>query len=213
METGDYRGTVVDKLPHLLSTKNSRRCLPPDFLLSSAVVRSPRCIFSWRDAAQRCGRHDKNDPLFGGFSSLRSLKIGIFPGRKKVSQGKPTEKWVIFIRVKKRCWLSAIRGGAWRQGHASRLRLDNASPYTQLAQLIQSVAVRLDPCRQTPHKGPCVRSSLRAWVRGESFFGSGVPFGFLAGMLSYFPPECAKYSRSGYLGECFQSISRCLSCR
>ena len=97
METGDYRGTVVDKLPHLLSTKNSRRCLPPDFLLSSAVVRSPRCIFSWRDAAQRCGRHDKNDPLFGGFSSLRSLKIGIFPGRKKVSQGKPTEKWVIFI--------------------------------------------------------------------------------------------------------------------
>ena len=66
--------------------------------------------------------------------------------------------------------------GAWRQGHASRLRLDNASPYTQLAQLIQSVAVRLDPCRQTPHKGPCVGSSLRAWVRGESFFGSGVPF-------------------------------------
>ena len=185
----------------------------PRVFVRSAVVRSPCCIFSWRDAAQRCGRHDKNDPLFGGFSSLRSLKIGIFPGRKKVSQGKPTEKWVIFIRVKKRCWLSAIRGGAWRQGHASRLRLDNASLQPQLAQLIQSVAVRLDPCRRTPPEGLCVGSSLRAWVRGESFFGSGVPFGFLAGMLSFFPPECAKYSRSGYLGECFQSISRCLSCR
>ena len=40
--------------------------------------------------------------------------------------------------------------GAWRQGHASRLRLDNASLQPQLAQLIQSVAVRLDPCRRTP---------------------------------------------------------------
>ena len=109
METGDYRGTVVDKLPHLLSTKNSRRCLPPDFLLSSAVVRSPRCIFSWRDAAQRCGRHDKNDPLFGGFSSLRLLKIGISPGRKKVSQGKPTEKWVVFIKTGKPCRPSSIQ--------------------------------------------------------------------------------------------------------
>ena len=84
--------------------------MPPDFLLSSAVVRSPRCIFSWRDAAQRCGRHDKNDPLFGGFSSLRSLKIGIFPGRKKVSQGKPTEKWVVFIRAGKHCRPSSIQG-------------------------------------------------------------------------------------------------------
>ena len=66
--------------------------------------------------------------------------------------------------------------GAWRQGHASRLRLDNASLQPQLAQLIQSVAVRLDPCRRTPPEGLCVGSSVRAWTRGVSFFGSGVPF-------------------------------------
>ena len=116
METGDYRGTVVDKLPHLLSTKNSRRCLPPDFLLSSAVVRSPRCIFSWRDAAQRCGRHDKNDPLFSGFSSLQSSEIIVFPGRIKVSHGKPTEKWVVFIRAGKLCRSSALGGGIVEKG-------------------------------------------------------------------------------------------------
>ena len=84
--------------------------MPLDFLLSSAVVRSPCCIFFWRDAAQRCGRHDKNDPLFGGFSSLQSSKIGISPGRKKVSHGKPTEKWVIFIKTGKLCCSSAIQG-------------------------------------------------------------------------------------------------------
>ena len=186
--------------------------MPPDFLLSSAVVRSPRCIFSWRDAAQRCGRHDKNDPLFGGFSSSRSLKIGISPGRKKSNPGQTHRKVGRFYQDRETLPLFINPGGVRRQGLASRLRLDNVSPYTQLAQLIQSVAARLDPCRQTPHKGPCVGSSLRAWVRGESFFGSGVPFEFLAGMLSFFPPECAKYSRSGYLGECFQSISSCLSC-
>ena len=66
--------------------------------------------------------------------------------------------------------------GAWRQGHASRLRLDNASLQPQLAQLIQSVAVRLDPCRRTPPEGLCVGSSVRAWTRGVSFFWLGRPF-------------------------------------
>ena len=82
----------------------------PRVFVCSAVVRSPCCIFSWRDAAQRCGWHDKNDPLFCGFSSSRSLKIGISPGRKKVSQGKPTEKWVVFIRAGKPCRPSSIQG-------------------------------------------------------------------------------------------------------
>ena len=54
---------------------------------------------------------------------------------------------------------------------------------------------------------------MRAWVRGALAFGSGVSFGFLDGMLSFFPPECAKYSRSGYLGEHLRSMVRRLSCR
>ena len=37
-----------------------------------------------------------------------------------------------------------------QQGLASRLRLDNASVCLRLAQLIQSVTVRLDPCRPMP---------------------------------------------------------------
>ena len=88
----------------------------PRVFVRSAVVRSPCCIFSWRDAAHQCGWHDKNDPLFGGFSSLRSLKIGIFPGRKKVSQGKPTEKWVVFIRAGKPCRPSSIQGAPAGKG-------------------------------------------------------------------------------------------------
>ena len=45
------------------------------------------------------------------------------------------------------------------------------------------------------------------------FFGAGVTFGFLGGMLSFFPPKCAKYFRSGYLGEYLRSIVRRLCCR
>ena len=131
---------------------------------------------------------------------MQSLRINVSPGRKKVSQGKPTEKWVIFIRVKKRCWLSAIRGGAWRQGHASRLRLDNASPYTQLAQLIQSVAVRLDPCRQTPHKGPCVGSSLRAWIPGALSLGLVFLLGFPAACCRFFRLKTTKSTVRGRWG-------------
>ena len=41
--------------------------------------------------------NDKNDPLFCGFSSSSLRKINISPGRKKVSRGKPTEKYPIFI--------------------------------------------------------------------------------------------------------------------
>ena len=53
------------------------------------------------------GRHfygvdDKNDPLFGGFSSLRSKEISVSPGREKVSHGEPTEKWVVFIMLLKK---------------------------------------------------------------------------------------------------------------
>ena len=55
-------------------------------------------------------RHDKNDPLFGGFFSVLLSKISVSPGRKKVNLGKPTEKWVIFIRTGKPCRLSAFRG-------------------------------------------------------------------------------------------------------
>ena len=39
------------------------------------------------------------------------------------------------------------------------------------------------------------------------------PSGFLGGMLSFFPSECAKYSRSGYLGEHLRSMVRRLRCR
>ena len=85
---------MVDKRWGNLSTirafENPRRPVRFGFLRPAAVRGSGRDVF-WRDAAQRCGRHDKNDPLFGGFSSLRLLKIGISPGRKKVSYGKPTE--------------------------------------------------------------------------------------------------------------------------
>ena len=41
--------------------------------------------------------HDKNTPLFCGFLTPRASIFSISPGRKKVSRGKPTEKWVVFI--------------------------------------------------------------------------------------------------------------------
>ncbi len=49
------------------------------------------------------------------------------------------------------CTSSFVRNpGRLPAGPASRLRLDNASFCSEVAQLIQSVAVRLDPCRQAP---------------------------------------------------------------
>ena len=56
----------------------------------------------------------------------------------------------------------SMRRDVRRQGLASRLRLDNASFHSHLAQLIQSVAVRLDPCRRTTLRSPTVLESHRA---------------------------------------------------
>ena len=119
------------------------------FLRSAAVHSLGRDVFC-RDAAQRCGVDDKNDPLFGGLSSLH------------LEQG--TEV----------CSNSSIR-------------------------------------RTTP--GACVSGVPRAHrARGASSLGPAPPFGSPGGMLSFFPPECAKYSRSGYLGEHLRSMLRRLSC-
>ena len=173
-------------------------------VLRLAAVRSPRCIFFWRDAAQRCGRHDKNDPLFGGFSSLWSLKIGIFPGRKKVSQGKPTEKRVVFIRAGKPCRPSSIQGAPADKGLASRLRLDNASLHPQLAQLIQSVAVRLDPCRRALFEGLCFASSVCSlgFVARRSLARASL-LGFSAACCRFFRPNVQNIPVRGTSGSAF----------
>ena len=148
----------------------------PRVFVCSAVVCSPGYDVFRRDAAQRCGRHDKNDPLFGGFSSLWSLKIGIFPGRKKVSQGKPTEKWVVFIRTGKPCRSSSIQGApagkgsphdsAWIMLHCNR----NSLNLSKASQFGSTLAGR------RPFEGLCIGSSVRAWIRGASFFWLGRPF-------------------------------------
>ena len=46
-------------------------------------------------------------------------------------------------------------------------------------------------------EGLCVGSSLCAWVRGASFFGSGVPFELLDGMLSFFSARKRQNRRFG----------------
>ena len=136
---------------------------------------------------------------------MRSLKIGISPGRKKVSQGKPTEKRVIFIRTGKPCRPLAIReppagkgsphDSAWIVLLCARgpLNLSKASRFG-------STLAGGRPLRVCASG---VRCALGFAAR--RFFGSGVPLGFLGGMLSFFPPECVKYSRSGYLGEHLQT--------
>ena len=47
------------------------------------------------------GVDDKNDPLFCGFFSWGFGETSISPGREKVSHGKPTEKWGVFITLLK----------------------------------------------------------------------------------------------------------------
>ena len=87
----------------------------PTFCQQFRAMQSGLHLFR-RDAVQKRGRHDKNDPLFSGFSSLQSSEIIVFPGRIKVSHGKPTEKWVVFIRAGKLCRSSALGGGIVEKG-------------------------------------------------------------------------------------------------
>ena len=169
----------------------------PRVFVRSAVVRSPCCIFSWRDAAHQCGWHDKNDPLFGGFSSLRSLKIGISPGRKKVIQGKPTEKWVVFIRAGKPCCPSSIQGAsagkgsprdsAWIMFHRTR----NSLNLSKASQFGSTLAGR----RPIRDRESGVRCAL-GFAASRSLARASL-FGFLGGMLSFFPPENDKIDGSG----------------
>ena len=129
-----------------------------------------------------------------------SLKIGIFPGRKKVSQGKPTEKRVVFIRAGKPCRPSSIRGppadrgsphdSAWIMLHCNRNSL-NLSKASQFG----STLVGGRPLRVCVSGVRCALGFVACWLLARVSL-----FGFLGGMLSFFPPECAKYSRSGHLG-------------
>ena len=180
--------------------------------------------------------HDKNDPLFGGFSSLQSSKIVVSPGRKKVSHGKPTEKWAIFIKAGKLCCPSAIQGtpigkgspydSAWTILLCARgpLNLSKAllfgstlaggCPFASFPSLEQGMEVCSvhPPERRTPLRA-CVPEILcvsrfaarRSLARASLFRSCG-------SMLSLFPSKCAKYSRSGYLGERLRLILRRLSC-
>ena len=101
----------------------------------------------------------------------------VFPqAAKKISQGKPTEKWVIFIRTGKPCRSSSIQGApagkgsphdfAWIMLHCNRNSL-NLSKASQFGSTLAG---------GSPFEGLCIGSSVRAWTRGVSFFGSGVPF-------------------------------------
>ena len=81
---------------------------------------------------------DKNDPLFGGFSSSPPSKTSVFPGRKEVNRGKPTEKWCLFLMLAKGGVICQQKGARFLElpselkmvpfGLNVRLRRSGASP-------------------------------------------------------------------------------------
>ncbi len=65
-------------------------------------VRKGAGQFELRDGAGAVGAtDDKNGVLFGAFWCEKERETGIFPGRKKVSCSKPTEKYPVFIMTPK----------------------------------------------------------------------------------------------------------------
>ena len=111
---------VVDKLPHLLSTFRAfenPRCLACLGFLCALLWCAVQ-VKMFPDALPPndvCGVI-KTTHFSVDFPLCRRKKIGISPGRKKVSQGKPTEKRVVFIRARKLCRLSAIQGAPAGKG-------------------------------------------------------------------------------------------------
>ena len=87
-------------------TNNMARCRP----LHAISRRFHACPHGGGAASKgRTDSVDKNDPLFCGFLLSTASVFGVSPVREKVSRGKPTEKYPVFITP------ARSAGGVWNR--------------------------------------------------------------------------------------------------
>ncbi len=98
-------------------------CCDDHLILSTIRFAKSSCTVSDVMPPSSVGGMIKTTHFSVDFSSLQSLKIGISPGRKKVSYGKPTEKWVVFIRGRKTLPLFGDSGLSGGKGMSRRATL------------------------------------------------------------------------------------------